>query len=141
MPSVVQTCLLRGKVCCINLVVLSKVFRDHVIVPKNLLTSTDTPTIFGWTQDDGAMNAGPAHLITDEGAIEFETKNFASSLDDADLVKLLELYSEEYFHPRVDSCDAAKDESDPDVSVHYFRLSQILQDLLFTCSSIDFASK
>ncbi|KAI9645901.1 hypothetical protein NHQ30_005338 [Ciborinia camelliae] len=37
------------------------------------------------------------------------------------------------FIPSVD------DAADPDISVHYFRLSRILRDVLFTCSSIDFA--
>lgn len=87
------------------------------------------------------MNAGPAHLVQDEEAIISGIKKFTSSLDDADFDKFLQLYSEDDLKPRVDSYNAAKEASNPDVSVHFYRLSQILRDMLFTCSSIDFASE
>ncbi|KAF2826767.1 alpha/beta-hydrolase [Ophiobolus disseminans] len=96
------------------------------------------PIVFGWTQDDGAMNAGPAYLTKDEDAMKSAIKNFASALNDKDFDKLFSLYTAADFESRMRSYELTKDEGDPIVPVHYFRLSQILRDMLFTCSSIDF---
>jgi carboxylesterase type B len=95
------------------------------------------PMVLGWTQDDGAMNAGPAQLIQDEAAMKSSISGFASALDDEDFDNLFELYSTTDFHDRVKAYELGKGRDDPVVPVHYFRLSQILRDLLFTCSSID----
>lgn len=65
-------------------------------------------------------------------------KNFAHSLEDSDLEKLFSLYSVADFETRVNDYELNKDDGDPSVPVHYFRLSQIMRDMLFTCSSIDF---
>jgi hypothetical protein len=94
--------------------------------------------VYGWTQDDGAMNAGPAHLIQTEEDMKPAIKNFASTLSDEDFSQLFSLYTELDFQDRVSNYERTKEENDPEVSVHYFRLAQILRDLLFTCSSIEF---
>lgn len=94
--------------------------------------------IFGWTQDDGAMNAGPAHLINNEDDMIAGIKQFAHALTPKHFTQLFSLYSAEDFQEELMSYQARKTASEPDISVHYFRLSRILRDLLFTCSSIDF---
>jgi hypothetical protein len=94
--------------------------------------------VYGWTQDDGAMNAGPAHLIQTEADMKAPILNFASAFDDEDFAKLFSLYPAADFEEQVRKYENGKGDADPEVSVHYFRLSQMLRDMLFTCSSIDF---
>jgi hypothetical protein len=65
-------------------------------------------------------------------------RRFASSLDESDFAALFEFYSVADFEDKVRDYNAVKEEADPVVPVHYFRISQILRDVLFTCSSIDF---
>jgi hypothetical protein len=94
--------------------------------------------VFGWTQNDGAMNAGPPHLIQNEGEIIPVIKSFAHGLSNTNLSDLLSHYKASDFTEDVQNYDQAKRTTDPEISVHYFRLSRILRDLLFVCSSIDF---
>lgn len=94
--------------------------------------------IFGWTQDDGAMNVGPGHLITTEEDMILPIKQFAHALSSEQFTKLFSLYPASDFEEEKFNYDSNKDPVDPEVSVHYFRLSRILRDVLFTCSSIDF---
>jgi hypothetical protein len=84
------------------------------------------------------MNAGPAHLFQEEKSMKPAIHRFASSLDDSDFEALFTLYSVADFEDKVRDYNAVKEETDPVVPVHYFRVSQILRDMLFTCSSIDF---
>jgi hypothetical protein len=84
------------------------------------------------------MNAGPAHLFPDEESMKPAIRKFASSLDDSDYESLFGLYSAADFESQVNTYESTKEEGDPVVPVHYFRISQILRDMLFTCSSIDF---
>jgi hypothetical protein len=65
-------------------------------------------------------------------------RRFTSWLDESDFAALFELYSVANFEDKVRDYNAVKEEADPVVPVHYFRISQILRDVLFTCSSIDF---
>jgi hypothetical protein len=51
---------------------------------------------------------------------------------------LLSHYDPADFEDDVKNYEARKADNDPVISVHYFRLSRILRDLLFTCSSIDY---
>ncbi|KAL9617561.1 MAG: hypothetical protein Q9160_007631 [Pyrenula sp. 1 TL-2023] len=97
------------------------------------------PMIFGWTQDDGAMNTGPAFFINSESDMIAPIRNFAHVLSSTQLQHLFSRYAEEDFVPDLAHYNARKSPSDPEVSVHYFRASRILRDLLFTCSSIDYA--
>jgi hypothetical protein len=63
-------------------------------------------------------------------------KGFAHALTDEQFATLFSLYPEEAFEEKL---QIYKDQSPAvDIIVHYFRLSRILRDLLFTCSSIDF---
>lgn len=94
--------------------------------------------VFGWTQDDGAMNAGPAPLFEDEEAMKVPIKNFAHALTDKDYESLFSLYPPVDFADEVKNYNARKEESDPIAPVHYFRVSRILRDMMFTCPSIDF---
>jgi hypothetical protein len=84
------------------------------------------------------MNAGPAHLIRTEADMKAPILNFASAFDDEDFAKLFSLYPAADFEEQVKSYENGKGDADPEVPVHYFRLSQMLRDILFTCSSIDF---
>jgi hypothetical protein len=85
------------------------------------------------------MNAGPAQLTSDEEAIKTAIKNFAPALEDEDFNTLFSLYAPADFQGRVDQYETSRQKEDPEVPVHWFRLAQILRDLLFTCSSIDFS--
>ncbi|RYP39193.1 hypothetical protein DL767_002301 [Monosporascus sp. MG133] len=103
------------------------------------LISLGIPMVFGWTQDDGAMNAGPAPHFEDEEAMKGPVKSFAHALTDDDYEKLFSLYPTADFEEEARNYEARKDGSDPVAPVHYFRVSRILRDMLFTCSSIDFS--
>ncbi|KAF2709147.1 alpha/beta-hydrolase [Pleomassaria siparia CBS 279.74] len=96
------------------------------------------PTVFGWTQDDGASNVGPGHLIQAEEDMVAPVKAFASGLTSEQMAELFSYYEEADFRYEVENYEARKEASEPIVSVHYFRLSRILRDILFTCSSINF---
>lgn len=68
-------------------------------------------------------------------------KNFAHALTNRDYERLFALYPVSDFEQDVQNYDARKSKTDPVVSVHYFRVSRILRDMMFTCSSIDFGSE
>ncbi|KAJ8119588.1 hypothetical protein ONZ43_g3490 [Nemania bipapillata] len=96
------------------------------------------PMVFGWAQDDGATNAGPAPLFQTEEDMKVPIKNFAHKIDDDDYGNLFALYPAQDFEIDVEHYEVRKAESDPVVPVHYFRTARIMRDLLFSCSSIDF---
>lgn len=96
------------------------------------------PVVLGWTQDDGATNAGPAPAFQTEEDMKSPIKNFAHALTDKDYEQLFSLYPAADFEQDVRNYEARKSESDPVAPVHYFRIARIMRDLLFTCSSIDF---
>lgn len=48
------------------------------------------------------------------------------------------MYPTVEFEEDVSHYEARKDRYEPDISIHYFRVSRILRDLLFTCSYFDF---
>ncbi|OTA99106.1 hypothetical protein M426DRAFT_68444 [Hypoxylon sp. CI-4A] len=110
----------------------------HTVLYKSGKFAKGLPTVFGWTQDDGAMNAGPAASFQTEEDIKTPIKAFAHELTDKDYEGFFSLYSESDFEDDVRNYEASKAESDPSVSVHFFRASRILRDILFTCSSIDY---
>lgn len=96
------------------------------------------PFVFGWAQDDGATNAGPAPAFQTEEDMKTPIKNFAHALTDEDFENLFSLYPASDFEQDVGNYEARKGDTDPLAPVHYFRISRIMRDLLFTCSSIDF---
>lgn len=95
--------------------------------------------VFGWAQDDGAMNAGPAQLIQTEEDMVAPIQRFAKRLTTSDFTELFSHYPVADFEETVANYEAQKEAADPEVSVHFFRLARIIRDLLFTCSSIDFS--
>ncbi|KAJ4358621.1 uncharacterized protein N0V89_003205 [Didymosphaeria variabile] len=97
------------------------------------------PMVFGWTQDDGATNAGPAHLITVEEDMIAPIARFAPLLEPSDFTELFSHYPAADFKVDVANYEARKEDTDPSVSVHFFRVARIMRDLFFTCSSIDLA--
>lgn len=96
------------------------------------------PLVLGWTQDDGATNAGPTPAFQMEEDMKAPIKNFAHALTDEDYEHLFSLYPAADFEQDVQNYEARRGESDPVAPVHYFRIARIMRDLLFTCSSIDF---
>lgn len=94
--------------------------------------------VFGWAQDDGATNAGPAFLFEEEEDMKVPVRGFAHALTDEDYSHLFALYPASDFQEDVKRYEAEKADSDPAVPVHWFRISRLLRDLLFTCSSVDF---
>ncbi|KAK3947471.1 Alpha/Beta hydrolase protein [Pseudoneurospora amorphoporcata] len=98
------------------------------------------PTILSWAQDDGATNAGPAPLFVSESSMIHALHSFVgpSTLSSSDISTLFSLYPESDFLPEYLSYLSRKSDTDPEATVHYFRISRILRDILFTCSSIDF---
>ncbi|KAH6646653.1 Alpha/Beta hydrolase protein [Truncatella angustata] len=98
------------------------------------------PMVFGWAHDDGATNAGIATTYEIEADIKAVIKNFAHALTEEDYKSLFSLYAVSDFETEVSNYDARRGESDPKVSIHYFRAARIMRDLLFTCSSLDFGS-
>ncbi|KAI4598528.1 hypothetical protein KJ359_002939 [Pestalotiopsis sp. 9143b] len=65
-------------------------------------------------------------------------KAFAHALSDDDLKQLFALYPTADFDEEAHNYQARRSDSDPVAPVNYFRVSRIMRDLLFTCSSIDF---
>jgi carboxylesterase type B len=102
--------------------------------------SKDIPMVFGWTQDDGTTNAGPPNLVQTEADMIPPIARFAPLLTQSDFDALFRHYPAADFASDVANYDAAKDDADDSVSVHFWRLARILRDMLFTCSSIDFGS-
>ncbi|KAH6673519.1 prolyl oligopeptidase-like protein [Halenospora varia] len=96
------------------------------------------PMIFGWTQDDSAMNVGPGHFIQTEEDMIPPLKKFASALNTTQMNNLFAHYPAYAFEEELSNYNLRKSSADPEISVHYFRLSRILRDMLFTCSSIEF---
>ncbi|KAI0809600.1 alpha/beta-hydrolase [Xylaria sp. FL0064] len=96
------------------------------------------PMVFGWTQDDGATNSGPAHLFGVEDDMKTPLQKFAHALTGEDYEKLFSLYPAKDFEEDLHNYEVRKAKDDPVVPIHYFRIARIMRDLLFTCSSIDF---
>ncbi|KAF3066592.1 Acetylcholinesterase [Daldinia childiae] len=96
------------------------------------------PMIFGWTQNDGATNILSPTTIQREEDMKDVIKSFPHSLTDEDYEALFSHYPSSAFEEDLQNYEARKSSSDPTMSVHYFRVSRILRDILFTCPSIDF---
>ncbi|KAH8590947.1 Alpha/Beta hydrolase protein [Bisporella sp. PMI_857] len=97
--------------------------------------------VYGWTKDDGAMNVGMGDLVKTEAGMIAPIKQFAHGLSSEQYSKLFSLYPPEDFDEELDNYLSRAKPSDPEITVHYFRVSRILRDILFTCSSIDFGSE
>src|SRR6476469_7852319 len=97
--------------------------------------------IFGWTQDDGAMNVGPGNNIRNEEDMISILKGFATFLSPAQIKGLFALYPNEDFEEDRRNYHARKSPEEPEISVHWWRISRILRDLLFVCSSLDYGAE
>ncbi|KAK7746209.1 hypothetical protein SLS62_009425 [Diatrype stigma] len=110
----------------------------HSVLYKSGRFVKGIPTVFGWAQDDGAMNAGPAPAFENEEAMKVPIQSFAHALTDEDYETLFSLYDAADFAEDVRNYEVRKAEPDPAAPVHYFRVSRILRDMLFACPSVDF---
>lgn len=99
---------------------------------------TGISMVFGWTQGDGATNAGPGHLIQTEEDMIRAIKQFSHAMTPAQFSTLFSLYPSSDFEEEKLNYDSRKSAEDPVISVDYFRVSKILGDILFTCSSIEY---
>ncbi|KAF2654544.1 alpha/beta-hydrolase, partial [Lophiostoma macrostomum CBS 122681] len=97
------------------------------------------PTVLGWTQNDGAMQTGPPELITSEADIAATIRVWAPDLTPSEMSALFEMYATEDFTSAKTTFELAHPENSP-ISLHRYRLSQIMRDILFTCPSIEFAN-
>ncbi|XDG09198.1 hypothetical protein ABKA04_008813 [Annulohypoxylon sp. FPYF3050] len=111
---------------------------DFIPDRHTVLYKADIPLVFGWTQDDGATNVGPAASFQNEEDIKTSIKSFAHALTTEDYEGLFSLYPASDFEEDVQNYEASKAASDPTVPVHFFQASRVVRDLLFTCSSIEF---
>lgn len=99
----------------------------------------NVPLVYGYAQDDGALNVGPASLFTTEESISAPVQSITQTQLGPDrLSQLLSLYPPSDFEQDVHNYNARREQSDPEVSVHWFRASRIMRDMLFTCSSLEF---
>ncbi|KAI1417253.1 alpha/beta-hydrolase [Hypoxylon sp. FL1857] len=99
---------------------------------------TGVPMVFGWTHDDGSMNAAPATEFHTEEDMKRAIKLYAHALTDSDYEELFSRYLASDFEEELRNYEAHKKESDPIVPINFYRVSRILRDIFFTCSSINF---
>jgi carboxylesterase type B len=90
-----------------------------------MLIYVDIPTVLGWTQDDGTMNAGPANLVNEETDIRSAIKRAFRKLTTKTITELLVQYKASEFTQDVENYQRNKASTAPDVSVHWFRLSRM----------------
>lgn len=96
------------------------------------------PMVFGWAQDDGDTNAGAAPTFQTEDDMKKAIEGFASGLTDADYEDLFSHYPASDFEEEFESYESRRGESDPVAPINFYRVSRILRDLLFSCSSIQY---
>ncbi|KAF7956884.1 hypothetical protein EAE96_004208 [Botrytis aclada] len=84
------------------------------------------------------MNVGPGHIISTEEDMMAIIQRFAHAMSPEQYSELFRLYAAVEFEEELNNYKSQKDAEDPDISIHYFRVSRIIRDMLFTCSSIDF---
>lgn len=80
----------------------------------------------------------PTQLVQTEEDMIAPIKAFASSLNPKQISELFSHYDAADFRYELENYEARKDASEPTVSIHFFRVSRILRDMLFTRSSIHF---
>jgi hypothetical protein len=85
------------------------------------------------------MQTGPANLVTSEEDMIAAISVWTRGLTPSEMSALFELYPAEDFASTKTKFQLAHPGSLL-ISIHWFRLSQIMRDVLFTCPSIDFAS-
>ncbi|KAI0198404.1 alpha/beta-hydrolase [Astrocystis sublimbata] len=96
------------------------------------------PIVFGYAQDDGASNIGDASAFQTDEDMKKPIREFAHNLSNEDYVRLFSYYHASAFKEEVRNYEARRAQSDPVAPANWFRISRIIRDLLFTCSSLDF---
>jgi hypothetical protein len=96
------------------------------------------PIVYGWAHDDGSGSAAPASMYQTEEDMKKAFKPFTHALTDDDYTKLFSLYPASDFEEEFTNYDLNRKESDPPAPMNFFRLSKMLRDILFSCSSISF---
>ncbi|RYC57227.1 hypothetical protein CHU98_g8986 [Xylaria longipes] len=94
--------------------------------------------VFGWDHDDGSGSAVPPSSYQGEEDMKVAFKPFAHALTDEDFKSLFLLYPASDFEEELHNYELNKKVSEPIVSINFFRLSRMLRDLLFSCSSLGF---
>ncbi|KAI1120389.1 alpha/beta-hydrolase [Nemania abortiva] len=110
----------------------------HTVLYKSGRFVKGVPIVFGWAHDDGSGTAIPASLYKSDDDLKGAFKPFTHELTDDDFKKYFSLYPSSDFETELTHYELNKKEGDESVPIHFFRLSKMLRDLLFSCSSIAF---
>ncbi|KAJ2970239.1 hypothetical protein NUW58_g9756 [Xylaria curta] len=110
----------------------------HSVLFKSGKFVKGIPIVYGWSHDDGSGSALPASDYQNEEEMKVAFKPFSHALTDDDFKTLFSLYPASDFETELSNFKCNKRDSDPEVPVHFFRLSRMLRDILFTCSSLSF---
>ncbi|CAJ2500563.1 Uu.00g034160.m01.CDS01 [Anthostomella pinea] len=110
----------------------------HSVLYKAGRFAKGIPIVYGWTHDDGSGNAGPPSNFQTEEDMKGAFKTFVHALTDDDYTKLFSLYPASDFEEESSNYELTRRESDPPVPIPFFRVSRILRDLLFSCTSVGF---
>ncbi|KAI3329399.1 alpha/beta-hydrolase [Xylariaceae sp. AK1471] len=110
----------------------------HSVLYKSGKFVKGIPTVFGWAHDDGSGSATPASAYQTEEDMKGAFKPFTHALTDDDYRMLFSLYPGSDFEEEFKNYGLNRRESDPTAPIHFFRVSRMLRDILFTCSSLSF---
>ncbi|OTA82015.1 hypothetical protein M434DRAFT_37307 [Hypoxylon sp. CO27-5] len=110
----------------------------HTLLYKSGNFVKGIPMIFGCTHDDASVNAAPGTEYHTEEDMKRAIRPWAHALTDDDYEDIFSLYPASDFEEEFSNYEARKKESDPIIPIHFYRVSRILRDILFTCSSINF---
>ncbi|KAI0869019.1 alpha/beta-hydrolase [Hypoxylon argillaceum] len=110
----------------------------HTVLYKSGRFVKGIPIVYGWSHDDGSGAAIPASLYNTDDGMKGAFKPFTQELTDDDLKKFFSLYPSSDFETELTDYKLNMKEGDEPVPINFFRLSRMLRDLLFSCSSIGF---
>ncbi|KAI0448612.1 alpha/beta-hydrolase [Xylaria acuta] len=110
----------------------------HSVLYKSGRFVKGIPIVYGWSHDDGSGSAMPASAYQTEDDMKSAFKPFSHTLTDDDYRTLFSLYPAFDFDFEAKNYKLNKRNSDPEVPIHFFRLSRMLRDILFSCSSLSF---
>ncbi|KAI0477365.1 alpha/beta-hydrolase [Xylariaceae sp. FL0804] len=110
----------------------------HSVLYKSGRFAKGIPIVYGWAHDDGSASATPASNYQTDEDMKDAFKPFAHALTDQDYRELFSLYPAAAFELEHKAYESHKTESDPVAPINFFRVSRMLRDILFSCSSIGF---
>ncbi|KAI0837994.1 alpha/beta-hydrolase [Hypoxylon sp. FL0890] len=110
----------------------------HTVLYKSGNFVKGIPIVFGWAHDDGSMNAAPATGFHTEEDMKRAISPYAHALTDKDYEEIFSRYPASDFEEDLKNYEAHKKDSDPVVPINFYRISRILRDIFFSCSSINF---